>query len=112
MSTMQQLLAKTQVAVTELPTVTSDDNGKKLGVSGGSWQAVAAELPAVSGSDNGKVLTVSSGNWAAVTPTAELPAVTSSDEGKVLAVNGSGQWVALSLSDLATALAALSGGAE
>lgn len=107
MSTIQQLLAKAQVAVAELPSVSASDNGKKLGVSGGEWTTVNAELPAVSGSDNGKVLTVSAGAWAAVTPTAELPAVTSSDEGKVLAVDSNGDWVALSLSDLKTALAAL-----
>lgn len=52
---------------TELPAVTSSDNGKVLGVSSGEWEAVAAPsgLPAVTSSDNGKVLTVSSGAWSA-----------------------------------------------
>ena len=71
MSTLQQLLEKTQLAVTELPSVTS--------------------------SDNGKVLKVANGAWAAGAETVELPAVTSADAGKVLTVNSSGQWVAAAL---------------
>lgn len=68
MSTLQQLLEKTQLAVTELPSVTSADNGKVLKVSGGAWTAGAetVELPAVTSADAGKVLTVdSNGHWVA-----------------------------------------------
>lgn len=68
MSTLQQLLEKTQLAVTELPSVTSADNGKVLKVSGGAWGAGAetVELPAVTSADAGKVLTVdSNGHWVA-----------------------------------------------
>ena len=71
MSTLQQLLEKTQLAVTELPGVTSADNGKVLKVSGGAWTAG--------------------------TETVELPAVTSADAGKVLTVDSNGHWVAAAL---------------
>lgn len=54
-----------------LPTVSSTDNGKVLGVSSGSWAVVDAPsgLPSVSSTDNGKVLQVSSGAWSASTLT-------------------------------------------
>lgn len=50
----------------ELPTVTSDDNGKTLQVIEGAWATgmLLPELPAVTGDDNGKTLQVSSGAWA------------------------------------------------
>ena len=53
----------------ELPAVTSTDNGKVLQVSSGAWaaQTMPTELPSVTSSDNGKVLTVVSGAWAAAT---------------------------------------------
>ena len=78
-----------------LPTVSSSDNGKLMGVTGGEWGAVSAptELPAVSASDNGKLLGVSGGEWAAVSAPTELPAVTSSDNGKILKVV-EGVWAA------------------
>ena len=58
-------------------------------------------LPAVTSDDNGKVLGVVEGDWAPVTGGggggSELPSVTASDEGKVLTVNSSGAWVAAAL---------------
>ena len=53
------------INVIELPAVTSDDNGKILGVSNGAWAVMDApvELPAVSSTDNGKVLGVVEGTW-------------------------------------------------
>lgn len=53
----------------ELPSVTSTDNGKILQVASGAWsaQTMPTELPAVTSIDNGKVLTVVSGAWAAAT---------------------------------------------
>lgn len=53
----------------ELPVVTSTDNGKILQVASGAWsaQTMPTELPSVTSSDNGKVLTVVSGAWAAAT---------------------------------------------
>jgi hypothetical protein len=76
-----------------LPTVSSTDNGKVLGVSSGAWAAVDAPsgLPSVSSTDNGKVLGVSSGAWATVDAPSGLPAVTASDDNKVLIVS-SGAW--------------------
>lgn len=49
----------------ELPEVTTDDNGKLLGVENGAWAVVDApeELPEVTEADNGKVLKVSNGVW-------------------------------------------------
>ena len=80
-------------APTELPSVTTSDNGKILKVTSGAWAKGDAptELPAVTTSDNGKVLTVSSGAWSAANVPTELPAVTTSDNGKVLQVSG-GAW--------------------
>lgn len=53
------------INVIELPSVTSADNGKILGVSNGEWAAINApvELPTVSSTDNGKVLGVVEGTW-------------------------------------------------
>ena len=53
------------INILELPTVTSDDNGKILGVADGAWVAIdaAVELPSVSSTDNGKILGVVDGQW-------------------------------------------------
>ena len=60
--------------------------------------AAVTELPAVTSSDEGDVLKVnSSGEWAKGAIMQELPEVTASDEGKVLTVNSSGEWVAAAL---------------
>ena len=52
-----------------LPTVTAENNGAILKVSGGKWAIGAdndtAELPTVSGANNGQVLTVVEGVWTA-----------------------------------------------
>ena len=87
------------VSVTELPSVTSDDNGAVLKVSGGKWAkgSETVELPAVTGDDNGKALLVSGGAWTAGSLPSQLPAVTAADSGKVLTVNAEGQWVAAAL---------------
>ena len=54
------------LSATPLPTTTSTDNGKVLGVKSGKWAKVtpAEELPAVTAADNGKVLMVVDGAWA------------------------------------------------
>ena len=62
-----------------------------------SERVVGSNLPAVSSSDNGKALLVSGGQWGAGTLPTELPAVTAADAGKVLTVNAEGQWVAAAL---------------
>lgn len=75
-----------------LPEVSSSDNGKLLGVSGGEWDVVDApsSLPDVTYYDNGKVLGVQSGVWVAMEDPSSLPTVTSSDNGDILTVvNGS-----------------------
>ena len=55
----------TSLSSTVLPSVTSSDNGKILGVSSGQWNKVdpPTELPSVTSSDNGKVLGVDNGGW-------------------------------------------------
>lgn len=52
-------------AASELPVVTSSDNGKALVVSGGKWTK-GNELPVVTASDNGKLLGVNQGVWGSV----------------------------------------------
>mgnify|MGYP007069966664 CR=1 FL=1 len=57
----------------------------------------ATQLPSVTTSDNGKALMVSEGTWNKGTLPTELPAVTAEDSGKVLMVDDNGDWVAASL---------------
>lgn len=83
-----------ETAPTELPAVTSSDNGKALIVSNGAWGAgdIPTELPAVTGSDNGKVLKVANGAWGAGTDN-ELPDVNINNANEVLTVNSAyGNW--------------------
>lgn len=79
-----------------LPTVTSADNGKVLGVVNGAWDIAedAGEvLPDVTTADNNKVLGVVGGTWDKMSVPTELPMVTASDNGKVLGVV-EGTWTA------------------
>lgn len=59
-------------ASSELPAVTSSDNGDVLTVVNGAWAKAEAPsgLPEVTAADNGDVLTVVSGEWAKATPSA------------------------------------------
>lgn len=52
----------------DLPAVTTDDNGKVMTVVEGAWDKadVPTELPAVTGADNGKFLGVANGAWSKV----------------------------------------------
>lgn len=75
----------------DIPTPTSDDNGKFLGVDNGEYvlQRVANELPTISESDNGKVLGAhyddkSGGYVEWVTPEDEVPSAVSQNNGNVL----------------------------
>lgn len=56
-----------------------------------------SNLPSVTSSDNGKALLVSGGKWQKGVIPAQLPAVTAADAGKVLTVSESGEWVAAAL---------------
>ena len=57
-------------SATELPAVSSTDNGDVLTVVEGEWAkaALPAELPSVTGDDDGDVLTVVEGEWAPAAP--------------------------------------------
>ena len=59
----------------ELPSVTTDDNGKTLQVVAGKWDKgmIIPELPDVTASDNGKVLQVVEGAWATGDDIEETP---------------------------------------
>ena len=79
----------------DMRNATSSDYGKVLTyTSNDAWEAasIPTELPAVTSSDNGKVLKVVSGAWAKAAETKELPSATSSDNGKILSVNSSGNY--------------------
>ena len=77
----------------ELPEVTSADNGKVLGVVEGAWGKADApnELPSVTSADNGKILGVVEGAWGKTDAPTELPAVTAASNGFALVVNN-GAW--------------------
>ena len=63
--TMDKIL---EGADNQLPSTSSTDNGKFLGVYQGKWakRTLPTELPEVTAEDNGKVLMVVDGEWAAV----------------------------------------------
>lgn len=73
-----------------LPSVTSADNGDVLTVVNGTWDKAAPSggdsLPEVTASDNGKVLSVVSGEWNKADAPKELPTIFLGDAGKVLTV--------------------------
>ena len=52
----------------------------------------ATELPEVSSDDNGSILKVVDGAWAKGEEIKELPEVTSEDEYDILTVNSEGEW--------------------
>lgn len=62
----------------ELPAVTSDDNGDVLTVVSGAWAKAdpPSSLPTVTSDDNGDVLTVVEGAWAKAAPSGGLFIVT------------------------------------
>ena len=64
----------------------------------GSIGGGGSDLPEVTSSDNGDVLTVVEGEWNKAAIPSQLPEVESTDEGKVLTVNSSGEWEAENLS--------------
>ena len=77
--TVSEVLAKVTAAfesgefVTDLPAVTSDDNGDLLTVVSGEWAKAdpPTELPAVTAGDDGDILTVVDGAWAKADPPAQ-----------------------------------------
>ena len=87
----------------ELPSVTTDDNGKILAVAEGTWgkATMPTELPSVTTDDNGKILAVAEGIWGKATIPTELPSVTASDNGKVLGVTN-GAWGSVTKSKIYT----------
>lgn len=72
----------------------SDQSKVKFNPVSRELESTESELPAVTSSDNGDVLTVVEGEWTNAEPQGGLPVVTSADEGKFLRVNSSGEWVA------------------
>ena len=62
------------------------------GVQTGQIGKGGSDLPEVTSDDNGNVLTVVSGEWNKAAIPSQLPSVDDSDEGKVLMVNSSGNW--------------------
>ena len=86
---LEKIANVAHAAATELPVVTSEDEGDILTVDAtGTWVKGAAptELPTVTSDDNGDVLTVVAGAWAKADAPKELPTVTSSDLDKPLSV--------------------------
>lgn len=69
----------------DLPAVTTDDNGDVLTVVSGAWSKAdpPTGLPAVTGADNGKVLGVAEGGWTKVDPTGGDPLELTGTFGKV-----------------------------
>ena len=66
-------------------------------IQSGGGSSGGSDLPDVTTDDNGKVLGVVNGEWDKVDAPSSLPDVTAADEDKILQVNGYGEWVANSL---------------
>lgn len=63
------------------------ENSDDIQGAGTQWIALDSELPVVTSVDNGKVLGVDNGGWAKIDVPSGLPTISSGDAGKVLTVN-------------------------
>lgn len=89
-----------QIEDMDLPDITSEDDGKILGVVGGKWVVTnpTKELPEATSANNGKILKVVNGKWAIVEQDKDVPIVSGVDNGKIMQVVD-GAWNAVSLAN-------------